>query len=251
MVFSGGATEKQSGTGFRAAARALCDNRADSAMTVTFTPYLVHFAYVLMFGAFVARDILWLRGLLACAQVSLGTYALVIHVPPIAGWNFLFMCINVGWIVKILRERRAVTLPADLAPWHRQCFSPLTAGEFLRLWQRGRREWLPDGTRLAADGQPPDALYFLLAGTARVLRDGHFVCDLVPGQMVGEMSVITGEPANADVWTKGDTEVISWPMADVIDLRESQPAVWGRFQSVIGRDLVEKVIRGEAFSRAT
>ena len=220
-------------------------------VTVTFTPYLVHFAYVLMLSAFLARDILWLRGLLVCAQVSLATYASIIGVRSIAGWNVLFMCINIVWIVKILRERRAVTLPADLVPWHRQCFAPLAPGEFLRWWRLGHREWLPDGTRLMWDGKQPTAIYFLLAGTARVMRDGHFVCDLVPGQLVGEMSVITGEPANADVWTKGDTEIMRWQMDDVFAMRDSQPAVWGRFQSVIGRDLVDKVIRGEAFSRAT
>lgn len=215
------------------------------------TPYLVHIAYVLMLSAFVARDILWLRGLLVCAQIVLATYAALIQVTSIAGWNLLFMCINLYWVGRILHERRAVDLPPDLTGWYQQCFSPLSRGEFLRWWKAGHREWLRDDTRLTWDGVQPEALFFILAGTARVVRDGVFVCDLLPGQFIGEMSVITGEPANADVRTVGDAEVIWWRMADVLEMRERQPALWGRFQSVIGRDLVEKIIRGEAFSRAT
>lgn len=217
----------------------------------TATPYLVHVAYVLMLCAFLARDILWLRGLLACAQVCLSAYATLIYVPSIAGWNLLFLCINLYWVARIVHERRAVDLPDDLKVWHRQCFPSLSAGEFHRFWRTGTRRWLPDGTRLTWNRVHPECLSFVLAGTARVARDGVFVCDLLPGQFVGEMSVITGEPANADVHTAGEAEIIQWRMADVLAMRERQPALWGRFQSVIGRDLVEKIVRGEAFNRAT
>lgn len=76
-------------------------------------------------------------------------------------------------------------------------------------------------------------------------RAGEPVVDLAPGQFVAEMSLITGEPANADVHTVGEAEVIWWPVADLRALREAQPTLWARMQSVIGRDLVEKVRRGE------
>lgn len=210
------------------------------------TPYLVHVGYVFMLCAFLVRDILWLRTLLVCAQLVLVAYAVSIHVPSIAGWNLLFAAINLAWVGRILSERRRIELPPALAPIYEAGFTALSRGEFLRLWKQGRQEWLRD-TQVMWSGSRPEALFFLLAGTARVMRNDVFVCDLTPGQFVGEMSLITGEPANADVTILGEAEVIWWPMADLLGFKDGEPAFWSRLQSVIGRDLVEKIVRGDAF----
>ncbi|MGE3841025.1 MAG: Crp/Fnr family transcriptional regulator [Vicinamibacterales bacterium] len=210
------------------------------------TAYLVHIGYLFMLAAFLVRDILWLRTMLVCAQLVLVTYAVNIGVQSIAGWNLLFAGINVAWIVRILNERRTIALPAPLRRIYEMAFTPLTPGEFLRLWNLGRQEWMRD-TQIMWAGSRPEALFFLLAGSARVVRSDTFVCDLVPGQFIGEMSLITGQPANADVSVLGEAEVVWWPMADLLTLKTSEPALWSRLQSVIGHDLVDKIIRGDAF----
>jgi CRP-like cAMP-binding protein len=208
------------------------------------TAYLVHVGYVLMLAAFVARDMLWLRATLVCAQSILGVYAWSIRVPAIAAWNVLFVAINLVWVVKIVRERRAVVLPPALARLYERHFSALTPAEFKRWWAQGRHERLQDA-RLTRNGTQPEALYFLLSGTARVSRDGEPVVDLEAGQFVAEMSLITGRPANADVWIAGEAELVSWPVTDLRGIQERQPVLWGRLQSVIGHDLVEKIRRSE------
>jgi CRP-like cAMP-binding protein len=211
------------------------------------TDYLVHIGYIVMFAALMARDVLWLRGAMVAAQIILGTYAWSRGVPAITAWNGLFVVINLAWVAKILHERRAVKLPRELAALYQRHFNAFSPAEFLRWWRTGHRERLRD-TQLTWNGERPEALYFLLGGSARVSRCGEPVIDLAPGQFVAEMSLITGEPANADVSTAGEAEVIWWPVADLRALREGQPALWARLQSVIGRDLVEKVRRGETRS---
>ena len=209
------------------------------------TSYLVHIGYILTLAALLARDILWLRGLLVCAQSILATYAWQINVRTIATWNLLFVLINIVWVVRILRERRAVSLPPDLKPIHEAHFAALAPGEFLRWWRQGRREALRDA-QITWQGRRPDALSFLLSGTARVSREGQIVTDLHARQFVGEMSLITGEPANADVTIVGEAEVVRWPTADLRLMQSRQPALWSRLQSAIGHDLVEQIRRGEA-----
>jgi hypothetical protein len=203
---------------------------------------LVHTGYSLMLCALAARDILWLRGTLVLAQSVLATYAWRIGNPSVAGWNLLFVAINIVWVIKILRERRAVTLPEDLRSLHERHFFALEPPEFLRWWTQGRRETLRDA-KLTTHGAFPEALYFVLAGTARVSRNGAHVTTLSTGHFVGEMSLITGRPATADVVAMGDVDLIRWPIEDLKALREHDPAMWARIQSAIGQDLVVKVQR--------
>lgn len=203
---------------------------------------LVHTGYTLMLGALAARDILWLRGTLVVAQSVLAAYAWRIGVTGMAAWNIVFVLINTAWVLKILRERRAVTLPEDLRALYDSHFFALAPAEFLRWWRQGRRERLVDA-RMTTRGEFPDALYFVLTGTARVSRAGVRVTDLSTGHFVGEMSLLTGKPATADVVALGEVDVMRWASDDLEHLRQRDPAIWIRIQSAIGQDLVVKIGR--------
>jgi len=206
--------------------------------------YLVHVGYVVTLCAFLARDILHLRGLLVVAQTIVAIYAFMIGVQAIGAWNSLFACINIIWVVQILRARQAVQLPQDLRVLYARHFAAMTPPEFLRWWKMGHRESLRD-RRLTWAGSMPESLFFLLKGSVRVSRDGTPVTDLPAGYFVAEMSLITGHPANADVDTIADVDVMRWPTADLRALGVRNPMLWTKIQSAIGHDLVEKIRRSE------
>jgi len=209
--------------------------------------YLVHVGYVLMLCALVARDVLWLRATLILAQLVLAAYAWTIAVWPIAAWNALFVAINVAWVLRLVHERRAVVLPERLDRLHRRHFAAMTAGEFLRFWEQGRSTRVTDA-RITVRGAYPASLFFLVSGRAVVSRDGAHVAELGPGQFAGEMSLITGAPASADVDVAGDADLHAWPIAVVHAIRDGQPALWIRLQAALGADLVEKIRRGDSLS---
>lgn len=211
-----------------------------------FVPYLVHVGYLLMLGALVARDILWLRGLLAAAQATLAVYAWSIAVPGIAGWNVLFVAINLIWVVLILRSRRAVRLPAPLAALHARHFAAFSAPEFLRFWNAGGARTALAGERLVEADSHPAELLFIVAGTARVLQQGRQIAQLPAGSFIAEMSLITGAPATADVEAETALELRAWPSVRLREWRSREPALWPRLQSALGQDLVEKIRRASA-----
>ena len=69
--------------------------------------------------AFLTRNALALRVLFISAQVIVVTYAMGRGIYPIAGWNTVFLGINVVWVIIILRERREVSYrPSSV------CFMP-------------------------------------------------------------------------------------------------------------------------------
>lgn len=88
---------------------------------------LVHVGYILMLCALVV------------AQTILGVYAWSVGIQAIAAWNVLFVLINLTWVVKILRERRAVAVPDDLRPLYDEHFFALSPAEFLRWPAAGLR----------------------------------------------------------------------------------------------------------------
>jgi CRP-like cAMP-binding protein len=201
---------------------------------------LVHAGYTMMLCALLARDMLWLRSLLVVAQSTLSVYAFAHDVPAIGAWNVVFVVINTIWVIRILRERRAVQLPADLVELHARHFLALTPQEFLRFWAMGQHQVL-DQAALTVSQQNPKALYFMLAGEVSVTAGGRELARLHRGSFVGEMSLLTGDVATADTVAQGRIEVQAWPMAVLQALRARNPQLWTRVQSALGHDIVEKI----------
>jgi NTE family protein len=83
----------------------------------------------------------------------------------------------------------------------------------------GAARWLsvPGGQFLFRRGDPPDSLYFIVSGVLGVMPDERsapqsIIARLGPGEVVGEVGCITGQPRNASVRALRSTELlaISW-----------------------------------------
>lgn len=207
--------------------------------------YLVDVAYLLMLCGFVTRDVLYLRVLLALAQALLTVYAWRNGVLAISAWNVVLASVNAFMAARIILERRAVALPEELREIYARHFSALTPTEFLRWWRQGEHR-VVEHEPLARTGERPDWLYFLLKGTVRVTRGQTPVTELRAGYFVAEMSLLTGRPATADVDAVGAVELRRWDRQGLQDLRERNPMLWTKIQSVLGHDLVEKIRLQEA-----
>lgn len=207
---------------------------------------VVNVGYVLMLLGFLARDVLWLRLLLVAGQSSVVFYTLGVGAVPVAIWNGLFACINGFQVVMILRERRGVSLPAELRDFYKQTFAAFTPREFLQLWRMGTEKNLASGL-LVREGELPIQLFFLLQGSLSVERSGHTLAQLKPGSFVAEMAFLTGEPASADVIAVGsEVHCMAWETAALQHWRERKPALWTKLLSVLGKDLIDKIRRADA-----
>jgi len=72
--------------------------------------------------------------------------------------------------------------------------------ELLRLADGLPRRTLARGEVLLVDGEPVHALYVLLSGALRIEKGGELVAVVADsGTCVGEMSLLLGHPATADV----------------------------------------------------
>jgi CRP-like cAMP-binding protein len=82
-------------------------------------------------------------------------------------------------------------------------FQDLPAADLVDIWQRLSELRVPAGTALCERGEPGDRLYIIQSGTVEVRlglgADGITIRRDGPGNCVGEMSLITGEPRSADL----------------------------------------------------
>ncbi len=207
---------------------------------------IVHLGYLLQLSALMASDVLLLRLLLAVAQTVVATYAISRGVHAIAGWNAVLVGVNIYWVFRILRERRAVSIPSELIEIYEQHFAALSAGEFLRFWAMGEKPaQLPEA--LTYEGEVPEALYWLADGSIQLDKQGQPPRTLQTPCFVGEMSVLTNRSANATVTASEDvSRCYRWPRSALDKMRLNQPVVWSRLQSAMGLDLVRKIQREEA-----
>lgn len=85
------------------------------------------------------------------------------------------------------------------------------AADLLAIWRRLREVAVPAGTVLCRRGDPGDRLYLIQAGAVAVQlqHDGGQIVlrRLGPGDVVGEMALLTGQPRSADVVAVEETRL--------------------------------------------
>jgi CRP-like cAMP-binding protein len=64
------------------------------------------------------------------------------------------------------------------------------------------------GRPIVDEGQAGEAMYVVLGGTARVIRAGRKVGELIPGDFFGELSALDGGPRTASVIADTPMEVL-------------------------------------------
>jgi CRP/FNR family transcriptional regulator, cyclic AMP receptor protein len=94
-----------------------------------------------------------------------------------------------------IREKRAIA--EQLSTF--TTFADCTHDDLLALVDAGAHFALPPAWSLMHEGVPADACYVITEGTARVFRDRTEVATLGPGDIVGEMALVTGGQRRATV----------------------------------------------------
>ena len=96
---------------------------------------------------------------------------------------------------------------------HFASLPPHLARKFLKL---GRWQTLIPGTVLTRQGQPVHELVYVASGVAEVRAHGSEVAVLGPGALIGELTIMHGADASADVEVTHEARVFTLPRASLI-----------------------------------
>lgn len=84
---------------------------------------------------------------------------------------------------------------------------------------------LKKGTVMTREGATGGLAFIIATGRAEVTRAGRRLARLGPGDVVGELSLIDGEPRSATVTATSDLEVLELDRKDLLKLLRKAPPV--------------------------
>jgi hypothetical protein len=177
---------------------------------------------------------------LALAQLILGSYQFMAMRYDIVFWNSIFTFVNIIQIMRIVNDRKPVKIPNEIKDLYKKIFKTFTTKEFIYFWNLG--EILNDGdTCIIKDGERQENLFLLLEGKAKVRRNDKDITTLNRGDFIAEISLLTQEPASADVYLGKNTKLIIWKQDQIRHFKNSNPIFWAKLNTVLTKDLIKKV----------
>lgn len=104
-------------------------------------------------------------------------------------------------------------MPVERPAAHLRLFAGADPALLAACTANCERRLVPPGTRLLRRGQANDITYLLLSGRLGVYleADQPPLVEITPGDCVGEMSVLTGSTASADVMAEDEALVLAMP----------------------------------------
>lgn len=96
---------------------------------------------------------------------------------------------------------------------------------------------LPTARDLTREGASGREFLVLVEGRADVVKNGRTVNDLGPGDFIGEISLLTGEPRTATVRTRGPARVLVVTAAGFRQLMKDVPSIQGKVLSALAARL--------------
>jgi CRP/FNR family transcriptional regulator, cyclic AMP receptor protein len=104
-------------------------------------------------------------------------------------------------------------------------FNSLSNKERLELARHVDEIPVRSDTLLTVQGGPGDAFYLIVEGRADVMRNDTKIATLGPGDTVGEMALLDGEPRSATVVMTSDGVVLTMPRREFTAVLRELPAI--------------------------
>lgn len=119
----------------------------------------------------------------------------------------------------------------------------LTLDGFARLAALGVRREFAQGDDLMRQGAEADSLYVILAGRVSVVREHPqlsapiLLAELGPGEIVGEMGLLDGEPRSATVAALEDTITVEVPGPALAECVAKYPDLYASLVKLLSKRL--------------
>ncbi len=208
------------------------------------TQWFLNAAFVLTAGAFLLRDILWLRTLTIMANFCLIYVAYHGAVGPL--WPNIYYYVGLIMInglhaAYLVYERTQTRLNEEEQRVRDSAFRALDPVAVKKLLRAG--QWLSASTGevLTREGEIAERVFLIAEGEASVKLKGKTLTKLTAGRFVGEISYLTDGPASATVIAAGPIRCVSWHRESLRRLLGRNKNLFSAMYAAFGTDLSAKL----------
>lgn len=107
---------------------------------------------------------------------------------------------------------------------HIDRFAHLSDAEVARIAKTGTYVTVPADWGLMGEGTSADKAYLLISGEVSVRRDGQEIAQLGPGDIFGEMGIVSKKLRTASVVSLSRLECLHFSREQIQELEEAIPA---------------------------
>ena len=204
--------------------------------------YVYSIAAAFSCSAYLLKNILWLRVLLVLASFIYIISGVNLGITSIIGWNAAFLVINTFHIILLVLDKVTINLPDNTVSIYRQHFSTLSTREFKKLIVTNHVISV-ENKEIIKESEVTDKIYIILKGYVDIISANNAIASLGEGDMIGEMSFMTKEPASAQAIANGKVLCAFWTHDDMDKLKLKNINLYNKFIAIIGCDLVRKLKR--------
>lgn len=159
-----------------------------------------HLHYLLLVAAMLPSRLARVRiGVAAAALVGILGSGVFSFQPAALFWNSLLLLVNLVLLLQFMRSNAAVRFTPEEEPMLEALLHGLPRARARHFLDQGF--WLTGqpGEALIREGEPVTHLFYIAEGEAAVTSGGKQVAMVGPGDLVGEVTVLSGETATATV----------------------------------------------------
>lgn len=187
---------------------------------------------------------LWALRILVIASACVGFLYAIVFLNDLvsAFWLALLILVNVLQVAREWMTNRRARFSVEEEAFVKERLYTLNPGEARQLLNMGVWADGAAGTKLTTQGKPVDNLVYLASGEVDIRFDGATVGACLPGNYVGEMSVLNGGPASATAVVSESSRYWMISAEQLRNLHSNAPNIAAALELGIAKDLRHKIM---------
>lgn len=202
-----------------------------------------HFSYVLLIISMLMRNMTWLRlFVIASAIVAICYDFFFLRDPVGVFWDSMLMIVSISMLLLAHWKNIRAKFNYEEQLFIKYRFPELQKSDARALLDTGAWVSSERGAELTIQGKAVSHLYYIANGTVDILADGHKVAVCGEGNFVGEMSILTDEPASGTAVLNHSMKYWRIEKKKLIELVKNNPSIAKELDASFSRNYRDKLL---------
>ncbi len=203
-----------------------------------------HFTYFLLIVSMLMRRMVTLRLLAVASGLAKIVYRAVFIIDPVSVlWETIFVIVNVVQLGLIWYYEHHHRFDDEHQHFADNMPDTVDRSAIKRLLDLADLERYQPGTVLTSEGQKVTQLIYIADGIVKIEHGDRLVAICGPGDYVGELSFLSGNPANATATVVKPTRGLAFDQAKLTAAIESDAQLRRTLDSALNKNLAGKLTR--------